>query len=66
MAIFKSKNKFIKRLGYYILIITIISLVEFRPAFTPTFILLWMAIGTVLSKKYREMDNSQIKNIIKI
>tara|TARA_R110001606_G_scaffold23985_2_gene79997 strand:- start:6909 stop:8135 length:1227 start_codon:yes stop_codon:yes gene_type:complete len=66
VAIFKSKNKFIKRLGYYILIITIISLVEFRPAFTPTFILLWMAIGTVLSKKYREMDNSQIKNIIKI
>lgn len=65
VAIFKSNNKFIKRLGYYILTITIVSLVEFRPAFTPTFMLLWISIGTVLNKKYREMDNSEIEQLIK-
>lgn len=64
VGIFKSKNKFIKRLGYYILVITILSLVSFRPAFTPTFILFWMAIGTVLSKKYRIMNDKEINNLI--
>jgi len=36
-----------------------------RPAFTPTFILLWMAIGTVLSKKYRDMNDEEINALIK-
>ena len=65
LAIFKSNNKFVKRLGYYILTITIVSLVEFRPAFTPTYILLWMSIGTVFNRKFREMDDSEIHQIIK-
>jgi hypothetical protein len=65
LAIFKSKNKFVKRLGYYILTITIVSLVEFRPAFTPTYILLWMSIGTVLNRKFREMDDAEIHQLIK-
>lgn len=66
LAIFKSNNKFIKRLGYFILILTIISLIEFRPAFTPIFFILWMAIGTVLNKKYRDMDDQEIEPLITI
>jgi hypothetical protein len=65
LAVFKSRNKFIKRLGYYILLIFLLSLVEFRPAFTPVFIILWMAVGTVLNKNYRQMDNNQIETLIK-
>lgn len=65
VAIFKSNNKFIKRLGYYILIIAILTIIEFRPTFTPTFIILWMAIGTVSVKKYRMMTNEEINALIK-
>jgi hypothetical protein len=64
VALFKSNNKFVKRLGYYILIISILSLVSLRPAFTPTFIIFWMAIGTVLNKKYRFLSNEEINNLI--
>ncbi|WP_299062901.1 hypothetical protein [uncultured Polaribacter sp.] len=66
LAVFKSNNTFIKRLGYYVLTITVVSLVEFRPSFTPTFILLWVSIGTVFNKKYRMMNNVEIKNLIKL
>ena len=65
VAIFKSNNKFIRRLGYYILIIAILSLIELRPTFTPTFIIFWMAIGTVSIKKYRIMTNEEINLILK-
>ncbi|OBX23954.1 hypothetical protein A9996_15370 [Gelidibacter algens] len=65
LGIFRSNNKFISRLGYYILVMSILSLVEFRPAFTPTFIFLWMAIGTVLSKRYRQMNDNEINSLIK-
>ena len=65
LAIFKSKNKIIKRLGYIILILTILMIVEFRPTFTPIFIIFWMAIGTVLSKKNREMSDDEIESLIK-
>lgn len=65
LALFKSNNKFIKRLGYYILIITILSLVEFTPSFTPVFIIFWMAIGTVLNRNYRAMGNKEIQKLIK-
>jgi hypothetical protein len=66
LAIFKSKNNFVKRLGIFILALTILSLISFRPAFTPTFILLWMSIGTVLSKKNRMMTNEEIESKISI
>ena len=61
LALFKSNNDFVKRLGLFILILTIISLISFRPAFTPTFILLWISIGTVLSRKNRQMSNDMVK-----
>lgn len=64
VAVFKSNNKFVKRLGYYILVISILSLVSFRPAFTPTFMFFWMAIGTVLSKKHRMMSDDEINKLI--
>jgi hypothetical protein len=66
LALFKSENNFVKRLGIFILSLTLLSLISFRPAFTPTFILLWMAIGTVLSKKNRMMTNEEIESKIKI
>lgn len=66
VAIFKSNSKFIRRLGYFILGMTIISLIEFRPVFTPIFILLWMSIGTVLNAKYREMNDEEIESLISI
>jgi hypothetical protein len=65
VAIFKSRNKFIKRLGYYILIFMILYLIELRPTFTPIFFILWMAIGTVLNEKYRLMDDEEINSLIK-
>lgn len=64
VALFKSNNRFVKRLGLYILIITILSLISFRPAFTPTFIILWIAIGTVLNKKNRMFSNKEINKLI--
>ncbi len=65
LALFRSNNKFIKRLGVFILIIAILSLISFRPAFTPTFIILWTAVGTVLNKKNRMMNDEEINNLIK-
>jgi hypothetical protein len=64
LALFKSNNKFVRRLGYYILIILILSIISLRPAFTPTFIIFWMAIGTVSVKKYRQMSNEEINKLI--
>jgi ABC-type multidrug transport system fused ATPase/permease subunit len=64
VALFKSKNKLIRRLGYYILIISILSLVSFRPAFTPTFIVFWMAIGTVFNKKNRMLKDDEVNKLI--
>lgn len=66
LALFRSNNKFIKRLGFYILIILILSIISLRPAFTPTFILFWISIGTVLNKKYRIMSDNQINSLIKV
>ncbi|WP_033959548.1 hypothetical protein [Psychroserpens jangbogonensis] len=66
LAVFKSNNNFVKRLGLFILSLTLLSLISFRPAFTPTFILLWMSIGTVLSKKNRMMTNEEIESKLKI
>ena len=63
LAIFKSNSKFIKRLGLFILIMTILSLISFRPAFTPTFIILWFAIGTVLNKNNREDVLTQLETV---
>lgn len=63
-ALFRSNNKFIKRLGYYILIIAILSMVSLRPAFSPTFIFFWIAIGTVLNKRYRHMSDKEINKAI--
>jgi hypothetical protein len=64
-AIFRSNNNFTRSLGYYILIIAILSIVSMRPTFAPTFIIMWMAIGTVLSKKFREMQDDEIKKLIR-
>lgn len=64
VGVFKSKNKFCRRLGIFILILSILSIISFRPAFTPMFIILWMAIGTVLNKKNRNMSNEEIRNIL--
>lgn len=64
-GIFKSNNKFIKRLGYSILVLSFLSLVSFRPAFTPTFIIFWIAVGTIQNKKYREMSDNEIEQLIK-
>jgi ABC-type multidrug transport system fused ATPase/permease subunit len=64
VAIFKSNNKFVKRLGFYITIILILSIISLRPAFTPTFIIFWMAIGTVCIKKNRSMNDDEISNLL--
>ncbi len=66
LALFKSNNEYIKRMGLFILVLTILSLISFRPAFTPTFILLWISIGTVLSRKNRQMTNDEVKDILKL
>lgn len=64
VSIFRSNNKFVTRLGYFILIITSLSIVSFRPAFSPTFLILWAAIGTVLNKQNRAMTDAEIKDLI--
>lgn len=65
LSIFRSNNKFTKRLGYYILTLTILGVISLRPAFTPTFILLWVSIGTVLSKRNRQLSDAEINQLIK-
>ncbi|MGZ0015672.1 hypothetical protein [Yeosuana sp. AK3] len=65
VAIFKSNNKFIRRLGYFIFAVSSLSLIELRPTFTPLFIIFWIAIGTVSIKKYREMSDEEINKLIK-
>jgi len=65
VGVFKSKNRLCKRLGIYILILSILSIVSFRPAFTPTFIILWLAIGTVLNKKNRHLTDDEVNKIVK-
>ena len=64
LAFFKSNNNFVKRLGLFILALTLLSLISFRPAFTPTFILLWMAIGTVLNKSNRALSDEEVRDIL--
>lgn len=64
VGVFRSKNKFTRSLGMYILLLSILSIVSFRPAFTPTFILMWLAIGTVLNKSNRNLSDAEIKQII--
>lgn len=66
LGIFRSNNKFCKNLGFYILILSILSLISFRPAFTPIFIILWLSIGTVLNKKNRSLSNEEIYKLFKI
>jgi hypothetical protein len=65
LALFKSRNKFIRRLGIFILAITVLSIISFRPAFTPTFILLWVSIGTVLNRSNRNLNDKEIYKLIK-
>ncbi len=65
LALFRSKNRFIRRLGIFILAITVLSVISFRPAFTPTFILLWISIGTVLNRRNRNLDDEEIYELIK-
>jgi len=64
LGIFKTKNSFTRKLSFYVLIITILSVISFRPAFTPTFIILWVAIGTILNKKNRAMNDAEINKMI--
>lgn len=64
LALFKSNNRFIKKLGLFILILTVLSLISFRPAFTPTFIILWIAIGSVLNKRNRLMTDHEMDKLI--
>ncbi|MDX1316117.1 MAG: hypothetical protein R3262_01120, partial [Xanthomarina gelatinilytica] len=66
LAIFKSNNLFVRNLGLYILVLSILSIISFRPAFTPTFIILWTAVGTALNKRNRNMTDQEIKELINI
>ena len=63
-GIFRSKNKFIKRLGFFILILLLLSIISFRPAYTPIFIILWTCIGSVLNQDNRLMTDSEVEEII--
>lgn len=64
IGVFRAKNKFVKRLSLYVIIILILSIVSLRPAFTPTFIIFWIAIGTILNKDNRNMSNGEINQVI--
>jgi hypothetical protein len=64
VGVFKSKNRFTRSLGMYIMLLTILSIVSFRPTFTPTFIFMWLAIGTVLNKSNRSLSDTKIKEIL--
>lgn len=66
LGLFKSNNKITKRLALYVLILSILSLISFRPAFTPTFIILWMSIGFVLNKNNRSLNDEEIEKRIRL
>lgn len=66
LALFKSRNKFSRRLGIFVLIISVLSIISFRPAFTPTFIILWISIGTILNRRNRNLEDQEIEKLISI
>ena len=64
LGIFKSKNTIARMCGYFIVIYLICWSVSYYPIFSAEYILLWMAVGTILPKKNRMKTNSELFNNI--
>lgn len=60
LGIFRSKNFITRMCGYFILIYLIIWSISFYPVYSAEYILLWMAAGTVISKKNRMFTNDDL------
>jgi len=62
LGIFKSKNVIAKMSGVLILAYLILWLVSYYQIYSAEYILLWMAVGTVISSRTRLMTNIDINN----
>jgi hypothetical protein len=60
LGIFKSKNTISRMCGYYILIYILCWSVSYYPIFSAEYILLWIAVGTILPKSNRMKMNSEL------
>jgi len=65
LGIFRSKNIIAKMSGYTILLYLILWSVSYFPEYTVKFIILWMAVGTAISKKARNITNKELIEKIK-
>ncbi len=63
LGIYKSNNFISKMCGYYILLYIFLLAVSFPPAYMANFLLLWMAVGTVIANYNRELTNFDVVNL---
>lgn len=63
LGIFKSKNTISKMSGYLILSFIIMFTLIYPPEYKIDFILLWMAVGTTISKKIRNFTDEDLIKI---
>lgn len=64
LGIFKSKNRLARMAGYYILNYLIMFLLIHPPEYRLGFLILWMAVGTVISKPFRELSDRDVEEFI--
>jgi len=60
LGIFKSDNIITRMCGYYILTYLLLWMVSFPQEFLPKFIILWMAVGTIISDSNRKLQNNDL------
>jgi hypothetical protein len=60
LGIFRSKNIIAKMCGYFILAYLIIWGISYYPVYSAEYLLVWMAAGTVMSKRNRSITNKQL------
>jgi hypothetical protein len=57
IGIFKSKNIISRMSGYYITSYLIVWTISYYPVYSVEYLLLWMAVGTIINNNNKNMDN---------
>ena len=60
VGIFHAKNRIARSCGYIILSYLLLWVVSYYPVYSAEYILIWMAAGTIASKKIREMADEEV------
>lgn len=65
LGIFKSKNSIARMCGYLILIYLVVWSLSYYPVYSAEYLLLWMAAGTAISRKARNITNDELIELTK-